>query len=243
MVITPRTRNAIAWSAALLAGLSSWIYWQGLERRYRDPGEMKQIWVSERYVPAGTPLRRAHFRGLEVPQSYVAPDAVIDFTVFESSPGHPRFRSRLALPKGTPLLQRDLIALHQQDSLSQRLSDRQVAVSFNVNKARGVGGYLHPGDWIDIYRTHAPIERLPQEQDTTLLFQAVPVLAVNQQWISPEGSIATPPDANEGVEPESETVITVQLNPIAALRLIQCRESATLSVALRAAGDTNEGNP
>ncbi len=222
--------------AALLAGTLAWSYLRHLERSYQETGETLPVLVTQRYLPRGTPLRAKYFRRLDTPKAYAVPGAIPGFDVLESTPGHPRFRNLLALPQGTPLAQRDLVALENKEALSQRIPERHVAVSFSLNKARGLAGNLQPGDLIDLFHTALTQNGQPTPQDTALLFQAVPILAVNQNWIRlGESDPPTPTDLSG--EPPEDTVLTVQLNPMAALRLTQIRESGTFSVALRPQGD------
>lgn len=225
--------------SALVAGVGTWLFLHHLEASYQDAGEWVSVWVASRYVPRGTALRPAFFRPARVPKAYVEPGALRDFEVLESSPGRPRFRNALSLPPGTQLVQQHLLPIAQGDTLAQIIPDNQAAVSFSVDAMRGLGGNLQPGDLIDILHTSKARELDTTPRSTGVLFQAVPVIAVGKKWASPGRSEPeTSKELDEKLLNEEEsTVLTVLLNPLAAVRLAQARENDILSVVLRAVGD------
>jgi Flp pilus assembly protein CpaB len=236
---TDRNRLFIlAAGSAVAAGAVVWLFLHHVERTYQETGETMIVLIARRYIPRGAELRPAYFQSRAVPKAYVQPGAVVDFDILESSPGHPRFRGLLPLLQGTQLVSRDMGPLSSGESLSQVLPENQVAVSFGVDAVRGIGGNLRPGDLLDILHTPREMEGSAVPRPTGTLLQAVPLIAVGKQW----REAPSPAQNKEKVLfPESSEdgpmVLTVQVNPLAAVRLVQARENETLGVVLRSPGD------
>jgi len=209
--------------SAVLMGVLAWLFLRHLEISAQEAGEAVPVLVASRYIPRGAALRPALFQAVAVPKAYAEPGAVQSFEVLESSPGRPRFRSLLPIPQGARLAQRELGFLDKSDSLSQVIPERLAAVSFGVDDTRGLGGNLQPGDLIDVLRTPKGRDMDPAPRPTLLLFQAVPVIAVGKKW-TPLGASDVPQDKSPGEPPreqEETTVLSVLLNPLAAVRLAE----------------------
>jgi pilus assembly protein CpaB len=221
---------------SIAAGAATWIFLHQLEKTYQETGETVAVLTARRYIPRGSPLRPVYFQSVDIPKPYVQPGALSRFDVLESSPGRPVFRSLAPLLEGTQLVQRDIVPVAQEDALSHKIPPNQVAVSFGVDAVRGFSGNLQPGDLLDVL--HGPKENEDHAgRPTALLLQAIPLIAVGQHWRTMETNaekeksiFAEPPDDNL-------TVLTVLVNPVSAVRLIQARESGILSVILRSQGD------
>lgn len=224
-----------------VAGSLGYLHLHMFEKACKDSSSAVAVWVAARYVPQGIPARAAFFRTVTAPKAYVQPGAVSAYDVLESSPGHPQFRTAVALPEGTQLTRSVLVPLAAGVGLSQRIPQGQVAVSFGVDAVRGVGGFLRPGDWVDILHTVGGSDLQGDGRTTVTLLQAVPVLAVGKKWFSPFQEEQRPengPPLEMGEpEPDRDVVVTVSLNPLSAARLAQARENGSLSLILRAEGD------
>lgn len=231
----------IAGVAAVLAGVIVWLFLHHLEWAYQEAGEMVPVLVASHYMPRGSPLDPALFQVTRIPKAFVEPGALSNFNVLESSPGHPHFRSLLPVPEGTQLVQRELVPISQLEALSQEIPENQVAISFGVDHVHGLGGNIQPGDLIDILHIAKGKEMSPEPRETSSLFQAVPVIAVGKKWAAPSRSNVESEktrDERSNTDEEEITILTVLLNPLAAIRLADARENEVLSVMLRAPGDT-----
>ena len=241
---------ALSAGAALLAGLLGWLFLHHLENTFQEGSETSAVLVANRYIVAGTPLSPELFSTVAVPKAYIQPAAMGDFSVLESSPGHPQFRNNVALMEGTQLTQILLSPLYAEEGLSQVIPDGHVAVSFGVDNVRGLSGNIRPGDIINILHSpKVPMPGLKGQPAAGILFQAVPVVAIGKKLVLAERTDAreTEKSGKESADENHDelTVITVSLNPLAAIRLTQSRESETLSVVLRPQGDDRvvEGLP
>jgi Flp pilus assembly protein CpaB len=240
----------LAASSAIVAGVLGWLYLHHLENTFQEGSESASVLIANRYIVPGTPLTSDLFASAFVPKAYIQPTAIMDFTVLESSPGHPEFRNNIPLLEGSQLLQTTIAPLYSEDGLSRIIPDGHVAVPFGVDNIRGLSGNVRPGDLINILHTpKGPSTAPANSQITSMLFQAVPILAVGKKLSIRAPSLPSENDKSmkdaSGEATEEVTVITVSLNPLAAVRLIQARETETLSIVLRPQGDDHvvEGLP
>src|SRR5258706_7381425 len=96
---------ALAAGSALVAGLLGWLFLHHLENTFQEGSESASVLVANRYIVPGTPLTPALFTSAVVAKAYIQPTAITDFSVMESSPGHPRYRNSVPLLEVSQLLQ------------------------------------------------------------------------------------------------------------------------------------------
>lgn len=190
------------------------------------------VWVADRYLAAHSGIRKDSVRLREFPREFVPPGALSADVRLEDERLLPLFTSAIAIPEGQPLTRALVVDSSQSDSLSNLLRPGKVAVSFEVDRAHGVGGWVRPGDSLALF--------VSSSERTRLLFSNVQVLAVDDQRLEPLEPRA---DANEEqIIPEyaslsSARVVTVLLNPIDASTLIEARERGPIQTVLRSKGD------
>jgi Flp pilus assembly protein CpaB len=228
----------VALGSACLTSLVVWLFLHHLEGTYQEAGETVSVFTVRRYIPRNTPIKAVFLQRTRIPKAYVEPGAITDAASLEAGLGHPRFRTLVPLAEGTPLCQRDLIPIAQGEALSQILPEHQVAVSFGVDAIRGLAGNIQPGDIIDVLHTSKTKAASARTLTTETLFESIPVIAVGKNWAAPSRQGSLKENEEKPDKPDEElTVLTVQMNPVAAVRLAEVRENETLSVILRAPGD------
>ncbi len=136
-----------------------------------------------------------------------------------------------AMRTNEPILSGKVTGPGQRASLSTMLGDGMKAVTIRVNDVIGVGGFVLPGDHVDIFMTHdgkAPSDK-PEAATpafTDLLLQNLRVLAVDQ--------IADPKkDA-----PVVARTVTVEANMQDAQKITLASTVGNLSLVLRKEGST-----
>lgn len=103
-------------------------------------------------------------------------------------------------------------------SASKLLSPNMRAMAVPLSEAGGVGGFIVPGDRVDVYLTRAPDDGLPY---TDQIVQGARVLAVGQ-------------DANVGKDkPEVVRTATIEVTPTQAQKIALAQSIGTLSLSLR----------
>ena len=120
---------------------------------------------------------------------------------------------------GEPLLLTKLSGTGGRTSISTRIPAHMRAATVRVTDVTGAGGFILPGERVDILVTRTPTMTEPAFTD--VLVQNVRVLAVNQ-------------DANEAKDkPEVVQSITVEVTPIQSQKLALASIVGTISLTLR----------
>lgn len=110
------------------------------------------------------------------------------------------------------------------------------AVTISVDTITGVGGFVRPGDAVDIlwtFKLPGPAQQgQPTEGQvvTLTLFQEVPILAVERDVVG---------QAKKSPGPEGEYTVTLALNPQETAFLLFAREQGRIQLSLRSAQDRN----
>lgn len=103
-------------------------------------------------------------------------------------------------------------------SASQLLGSTMRAVSIPINEASAAGGFIAPGDRVDVFLTRQPDDSLPYSD---LLVQNVRVLAVGQ-------------DSNVAKDkPEIVKTATIEVTPLQAQKLALAANVGSLTLSLR----------
>ncbi len=126
------------------------------------------------------------------------------------SAGDPIFKSAL-LPEGSAA------------GLISMITDGHRAVSVKVDAVIGVAGFIKPGTRVDVLAT---LRREDNTRFSQVVLQDVKVLAVDQ----------TLEEADDG-DPDLVNVVTLEVKPIDAERLIHSAHEGRLQLALRNPGD------
>jgi Flp pilus assembly protein CpaB len=200
------------------------------------PADSVEILVANRYVPGFTAVTPTAARLVLMPKAFLPPGALFAKTDLLTEEGRPRYSAAVAIPEGQPLTQALLTPVTQDDSLALLVRAGRAAVSFEVDKAHGVGGWIKPGDVVALYRTSSEIDQAKKR--TRLLLASVPIVAVDNV------RLGRPPEPEKPAEdnlmpsnaPE-QRVLTVLVSANEAAAIIEAREHGAISVVLRAPGD------
>jgi pilus assembly protein CpaB len=199
------------------------------------------VLVADHYIPAFSAIKPEMVRVENYPKSLVPPGALHAKGELQNESMQMLFAAAVAIPEGQPVTRALVIGAEQSESLTTQISPGKVAVSFEMDKAHGVGGWIKPGDTIALFHTVLPSVNgaRPQGRMTQILLPAVPVLAVDEKRLAPPAAEATPDASMNGVvlSPTEARVITVLVTPGEATEIIEAREGGALSAVLRAVGD------
>jgi len=197
----------------------------------RNAGDV-EIWIADRYIPAYSAVSRKQLRAVRWPRAYVPPGALLSQDPLSDERDRPRFSAAVAIPEGQPLTRTLLFEAGQGDSLATLLRPGQSAVSFEVDRARGAGGWVKPGDTIAVFFARP---------DMRLMIPSITVLAVDGKRLS---TAVEPPSVKENENElllmqtqASSLVITVRANPIEAASLIKATDAGRVHLIVRSAGD------
>lgn len=122
------------------------------------------------------------------------------------------------LTAGEPVLRDRAVELGGGSSLSMQITNDKRALSVRVNDVIGVGGFLLPGNRVDVLATRMTEERRAL---TRTLLQNLKVLAVDQT------------SQAEKDKPVVVRAVTLEVDPAQAELLVGATEEGTVQLALR----------
>ena len=129
-----------------------------------------------------------------------------------------------AIAAGEPVLGSKISGSGGRATLSSVIGPNMRAVTFRVDDATGVAGFVLPNDRVDVMLTRVPSQSSKQ---TDILLQNVKVLAIDQVSQNPAG------DKNQPDKPIVAKVVTVEVTPVDAEKVTLAQQIGTLSLALR----------
>ena len=187
-----------------------------------------EILVARVDIPEGTTITPDHLGVFTIPQKFVQPYAT-------SRPSDLIGQVALApIAEREQLLQnkvRPASEAPRGKTLSRITLPGKRAVTMQMDEIKGVGGFVRPGDSVDIlWSFQAPlVQGGPPELVTITLFQDVDVLAVGAQLVGTPVS-----ERHEG----ADYIITVSLEPEETEVLMYARARGNVELSLRSRGET-----
>ena len=210
--------------ALIFGGLAAYLVNQLLSSQVSEPTAaaavalpMQAVVVASVDLPIGTSLQANHFRLVDVPLE--AAPAGSFATIDDLLKDQPSVVNS-AIAAGEVVLPGRLSTGYIRKGLTTRIPDGLRAISIPVTAVRGVGGFVLPGDKVDVLHTTS-VGRRDEQPVTRTLLQDVIVLGVDQ--LSSE---------NEE-EPVVVNVITLLSTLEQAKKLTLAQQAGTLTLALR----------
>jgi len=201
-----------------------WLNYQAeLSRRVVAPNE-KPVATRTIVIPAG-PLRFGTHVNADNLREVVWPDAALPAGTFGSIAEVVSGGKRIVLAsieKNEPLLRTKITGPGQKATLSAVIQDGMRAVTVRVNDVEGVGGFVLPGDHVDLLLTRQN-ERTNGTNDVVI--QNARVLAVDQL-------------ADDAADrPTVAKAVTLEVDTVAAQKIALAATLGNLSLMLRRAGE------
>ena len=154
---------------------------------------------------------------IEWPANSVPAGAITDTALVLSSDGKDPRRAKRAMTKGELVSMEKLSDWGEKVTIVQTLAEGHRAVSITVNAAPGVGGFVTPGDDVDILMTRGNGDSLR----TITILQKVRVIGVDQR-------------ADEQIDQAIVArTITVEVTPKDGQKLALAQRAGRLSLSLR----------
>lgn len=214
--------------AILLGGLAVYIvnaYFSGMERRNQRIAEelnLTAVVVASTTLNYGDAISADRLKIVQWPSSSVPAGAFTDIRAVLSGTGGPRVALRTIEP-GVPLLPAMLSGPGGRAVISATLPADKRAVAIRVNEASGVGGFVFPGDSVDVLLTRQPATSgaTQAEQITDTIVENVRVIATDQ-------------NANDASkDPQVSKTVTLEVDPVQAQKIALGGQIGQLSLALR----------
>lgn len=204
---------------------------QRLMADYQKPVE---VLVAARDLPENTVLDAADVQTARVPEKYLQPyatralqDLAGRVTVAPIAAGEQVLLNKVRRPDAVPA----------NATLAGLTPKGKRSVTIGVDAMTGVGGFVRPGDQVDLLWTvKLPGAGGPGEQVVTVtLFQDVPVMAVGRDLAGHKAA-----DVGKG-RAENEFTVTLALTPQETALLLFAREQGRVQLSLRPRSE--EGTP
>ena len=180
-----------------------------------------KVMVSTRDIAYGDKIVPDFIKAVDWPTGSVPPEAILTSAELLEGPDTPRIALR-QMSAGEPYLRSKVSGFGERPILSRKLGEGMRAFTVRINEVSGVGGFILPGDRVDILLTRQLDGRSDKESlATDLLLQNIPVLGIDQ--LSSE-------NANEPVLGKSATF---EVTPEQAQKLALAAQVGSLSLSLR----------
>lgn len=172
--------KAIAFMTVALLGavLAAWLISRLVRRRGAGNGTpLVKVAVAAVDLAASTKLTAGDYRWADWPAASVPAGS---FLVGKDPDG---YVTRTALVKGEPLIASRLGPPGTGAGMAAMIPPNMRAMTVKVNDVSGVGGFIHPGDIVDVLTTMQMTAPSGSEQEfhSKIVLQGVKVLAVGEQ--------------------------------------------------------------
>lgn len=134
----------------------------------------------------------------------------------------------VAIEVNEPILRQKITGPGQRATLSALIDPHMTAVTVRVDDVGGVGGFVLPGDYVDLLLTRTQRGGREQQEYTDVLLQNVRVLAVDQ--------IAD----DRAEKPVVVKAVTLEVTTEAAQKVVLGASVGRISLSLRSAGSLME---
>lgn len=194
----------------------------------QDAIEVEQVLVADRDYARGDRLDVEGTRWVKWPANNL-PEGAITKANEEFYETLPETVARSTLVKNEPITEAKILRPGQAGMMSALLTPGMRAVTLDVSMRQSAGGFILPGDRIDIFHTADSNDR-DGTLTSQLLYANVRVLAIDQTF----------DQMGEGAQPSN--TVTVELSPAQIEKFLTSRENGTLSLALRSAFQPEGGD-
>ena len=209
-------KGAIFLVASVVAGLiATFAIHRYISIKTRVPvASTRQVIIAAGDISPGTALSGQAVKAVTWPQAVVPPKCA-------SSLGEIAGRvAQAPIPQGNPILFSMLAPEGTAAGLSGILPDGKRALTVKVDEVAGVGGFIHPGDHVDVL-VDLPIKDTQEHFSKTILHD-ISVLTTGQIW-----------EQKGDNKPMVVNTVTLELTPEAAEVLNLASNNGKIRLALR----------
>lgn len=189
--------------------------------------ELVEVIVAGREIPMGQEIEPHMLTTISWPSESVPPGI---FTAFENllpQEGNEARRAKRAISQGELILASKVSEFGEKVTIVQSLGPDLRAMAIKVSAETAVGGFVTPGDYVDVVLTQGRDAGL---RAVTIL-QAIRVVGVDQ-------------DADQQTDtPGVARTVTVEVTPQQGQKLALAQQAGQLSLSLRTLDATKEDEP
>lgn len=186
--------------------------------------ETVAVVVAARDIGFGEAIEPDLLTSIDWPRAAVPQGVFTDYADLLSERSEPPRRARRAIAQGELILQAKVSDFGEKVTIVQTIGPNNRAMAIEVDAETAVGGFVTPGDRVDILMTQGTGENL---RAVTIL-QNIRVIGVDQE-------------ANEQTDkPSVARTVTVEVSPDQGQRLALAQRAGRLSLTLRSIEDTED---
>lgn len=212
----------------IVAGGSAFLAREVLEDQYAKAaadtdGAMVSVVVAGSDIAFGQTIEAHNLDTIDWPREHAPAGIFTNFSTLLPKDGEQPRRARRPIGKGDLVLVSKVSDFGEKVTIVQTLAPNHRAMAIKVSAETAVGGFVTPGDFVDVLLTQGRSDSLR----TVTILQNVRVIGVDQQ-------------ANQQSDkPEIARTVTVEVSPDEGQRLALAQKAGTLSLTLRTldAGD------
>ena len=184
-----------------------------------DPSQPKlvSVVVAGQDIPFGAAIEARKLTTIQWPLEAVPPGTFADFSELVPSRGSEPRRAKRAMAQGELVLNTKVSGFGEKVTIVQTLGKNTRAMAIKVNAQTAVGGFVTPGDSVDVLLTQGSGARL---RAVTIL-QNIRIIGVDQKA-----------DEHNDQANIAKTV-TVEVTPEQGQKLALAQKAGTLSLSLR----------
>lgn len=195
--------------------------------RLTDSPELVKVVVASQDIAFGAAITAQSLTTIAWPAEARPGGTFTEYDALLPETGQPPRRARRAISQGEPIHDSKISKFGEKVTIVQSLSPNHRAMAIKVSAETAVGGFVTPGDSVDILLTQGRGTDLK----TVTILQNARVIGVDQ-------------DANEETDtPGVARTVTVEVTPEEGQRLALAQRAGTLSLTLRTLDAPDEEVP
>ncbi len=187
------------------------------ERAAQNESALVDVIVASQDIAFGQAIEGKFLTTIAWPRKAVPKGTFSDFGELLAKPGDPVRRARRAISQGELILVSRVSEFGEKVTIVQSLKPNHRAMAIKVSAETAVGGFVTPGDFVDVLLTQGRDETLR----TVTILQKARVIGVDQDA-----------DATSDA-PEIARTVTLEVTPDQSQRLALAQNAGTLSLTLR----------
>lgn len=191
----------------------------------RTTPALVSVVVANQDIPFGTTVDAHKLTTIQWPAEAVPAGVFTDLSVIVPQDGEEPRRAKRAMVKGEIILGAKISDFGERVTIVQTLRPGNRAMAISVNATTSVGGFVTPGNFVDVVLT----SRDQRGLRAVTILQNIRVVGVDQQSdeLNDQAQVAR--------------TVTVEVTPIQGQKLALAQRAGTLSLTLRNVDAVNEG--
>lgn len=201
-----------------------------------------QVLIAAKNLSIGDTLDAEDMQWQEWPETSVFTGAITKEGLEDPTVEQPlKGRLRRNVAEGEPLLKAALVKEEKGNFVAATLSDGMRAMAIKVKAESSVGGFITPGDYVDVIMTYEV--RLPSDDRIQDASVAVVNRRAAQTVLENIRVVAVDQEAKEIEETSVARTVTVEVTPKQGEQLALANAMGSLSLSLRKLGDNSVRSP